>query len=236
MTPFDPEGSDYDYYTARSAGMGPTGTGENAGHWGSVTMAPKALKVKYKLPEESYILLKGKNHPTWDLAVKGEEERGFEVKKIGNRYFSVPKEQQEEQEVSGNILGFPMRKPYQSELDFFKKRKEVAGMATEDDAIILNPFSDLDDQQKGAVAKNEAIRLWLRKNNVQPKFNVTPEQYKTFLGTEYANSKDQTPMQHTILARILTGDRSAGKPTEMQMQWANWVKEQIPELNEQPTE
>jgi hypothetical protein len=37
------------------------------------------------------VLLNGKSHKTWDLAVKGEEERGFEVKKYGNRYYSVPK-------------------------------------------------------------------------------------------------------------------------------------------------
>ena len=144
-------------------------------------------------------------------------------------------EPETKKESSKSILGFPIREPYQSELDFFQKRKEVTGMATEDDAIILNPFSNINEQQKNAVAKNEAIRLWLRKNNVQPKFNVTPEQYKTFIGTEYAKSKDFNPMKHTILARILTSDPSAGKPTEMQMQWANWVKTQIPELN-QPTE
>ncbi len=71
--------------------MGPAASGENQGHWGSVTMASDADKKKYGLPDESYLLLKGKSHKTWDLAVKGEEERGFEVKKYGNRYYSVPK-------------------------------------------------------------------------------------------------------------------------------------------------
>lgn len=88
---FDPESSDYDYKTAIAGGLGPDGTGENKGHWGSVTMASEADKKKHGLPDESYILLKGKTHKTWDLAVKGEEERGFEVKKYGNRYYSVPK-------------------------------------------------------------------------------------------------------------------------------------------------
>ena len=54
-------------------------------------MASDADKKKHGLPDESYVLLKGKSHKTWDLAVKGEEERGFEVKKYGNRYYSVPK-------------------------------------------------------------------------------------------------------------------------------------------------
>ena len=31
MPKFDPEGSDYDYDTAKAGGLGPTGTGENKG-------------------------------------------------------------------------------------------------------------------------------------------------------------------------------------------------------------
>lgn len=71
--------------------MGPDGTGENQGHWGSVTAASEAVKKKYNLPDESYVVLKGKTHETWDKAVAGEAERGFEIKKYGNRYYSVPK-------------------------------------------------------------------------------------------------------------------------------------------------
>ena len=91
MTEFDPEGSDYDYGTAKAAGMGPTGDGteENAGHWGSVADAGEAKKT-YGLPDESYVILKGKGHETFDKAVAGEAERGFNVMKFGSRYYSVP--------------------------------------------------------------------------------------------------------------------------------------------------
>ncbi len=88
---FNPEGSDYDYKTAKAAGLGPDGTGVNKGHWGSVAPASAEDKRKYGLADESYVLLKGRSHKTWDLAVAGEEERGFTVKKFGNRYYSVPK-------------------------------------------------------------------------------------------------------------------------------------------------
>ncbi len=87
---FDPEGKDYDYKTAMAAGLGPDGTGENKGHWGSVTMASEADKKKFGLPDESYVVLKGRSHQTWDKAVKGEADRGFEIKKYGNRYYSIP--------------------------------------------------------------------------------------------------------------------------------------------------
>jgi hypothetical protein len=91
---FDPEGSDYDYKTARAGGLGPTGDGtkENAGHWGSVTMTTAAERKKHNLPDESYVVLKGKSHATFNKAVAGEEERGFQIVKRGSRYYSVPKD------------------------------------------------------------------------------------------------------------------------------------------------
>ena len=99
---FDPDGSDYDYETATKAGMGPTGTGENEGHWGSVAPASKEDRERYNLPQGTYVLLKGNQHPTWDKAVKAEESRGSQVKKIGNRYYSIPKA---ENQSAGRLTG-----------------------------------------------------------------------------------------------------------------------------------
>lgn len=87
---FDAESADYDYATAKRGGLGPDGTGDNKGHWGSVTMAADSDKKKHGLPDESYVVLKGRSHPTFDKAVKGEEDRGFKVIKKGARYYSVP--------------------------------------------------------------------------------------------------------------------------------------------------
>ena len=89
---FDPESEDYDYDTAVSAGLGPDGKGENAGHWGSVTRASAEDRKKYGLPDESYIVLKGRKHETWSKAEEAERERGAEIVKKGDRYYSVPKE------------------------------------------------------------------------------------------------------------------------------------------------
>ena len=99
---FDPEGSDYDYETAKSAGMGPEASGENQGHWGSVTQTRPEDRQKYGLPEDSYMLLKGRQHETWNLAEEAEKERGAEIIKRGNRYFSVPK---------GSIAPEPSQEP-----------------------------------------------------------------------------------------------------------------------------
>lgn len=89
---FQPESKGYDYATATAAGMGPDGTGENKGHWGSVAPAPEAARAQYGLPKDSYIMLKGRDHETWAKGVEGEEARGAKVVKLGDRYYSVPKD------------------------------------------------------------------------------------------------------------------------------------------------
>ena len=88
---FDPQGSDYDYQTALAHGMGPTGTGENQGHWGSVAPTSDDERRLHGLPEDSYVVLKGKNHPTFHKAEDAEEKRGSKIVKLGDRYYSIPK-------------------------------------------------------------------------------------------------------------------------------------------------
>ena len=88
MTPmFDSEGGGYDYDSAKKAGM----SRDSTGHYGSVIETTKEQRQKYDLPEESYMILKGKKHKTFHKTVAGEEKRGFEVKKLGDRYYSVPR-------------------------------------------------------------------------------------------------------------------------------------------------
>ena len=88
---FDPEGTDYDYETAKANGMEPNGTGENKGHWGSVAPVTAAEQKQYGLPDGSYKILKGHNHETFHKAVDAEEKRGSTIEKHGDRYYSVPK-------------------------------------------------------------------------------------------------------------------------------------------------
>jgi hypothetical protein len=92
---FNPDSSDYDYKTAEQGGLMPNKTWDNNRHMGSVTQTTPDMYDKYKkfgLPEgESYTVLKGVSHPSHNDLIKGESERGFEIKKYGDRYFSVPK-------------------------------------------------------------------------------------------------------------------------------------------------
>jgi hypothetical protein len=110
-----------------------------------------------------------------------------------------------------NYLGYPVRDPYQWEMDYFRANPNVAGMAAVDRAITFNPFTGLSQQQQGAVGLNEAYRLFMNDIGFKPDFHVTDEQRKFFDGTAYANSPEA--MRQTILSRILSGDSSAGRYT-----------------------
>lgn len=118
----------------------------------------------------------------------------------------------------GALENIPIRRPTSSELDFFQSRKDVAGMATSDHAVILNPLARLDKdpeknrQKQQQVVLNERIRVFLRKNELDPQFDLTDEQKKNFQNY----SQNPVDVRHTILSRIISGDTSAGKITNEQ--------------------
>lgn len=131
-----------------------------------------------------------------------------------------------------SIYGYQIRKPFAGENKFFKSRPEVGGMAAEDGKIVLNPYSSLKDQEKMQVAKNEALRLWMRDNKTKIPFDITKEQSKAFSKTEYA--KNPQALKETIVSRILTGDPSAMATTE-QRSFANKIMEKITQSTQKPT-
>ena len=61
---------------------------------------------------------------------------------------------------------------------------------------------------------------------VIPGSEITQE--KAFAGTQYGKIEDKAPLKQSILARILTGDKSVGTITPMQQKWADWLKTQLP--------
>lgn len=100
------------------------------------------------------------------------------------------------------------------ESNYFKQNPDVAGMAADDDTVILNPFSD-PSINRDAVVMNEQSRILMRNGTVvPPAFDLTPEQIAAFKGTEY--EKDREALRATIAARILTGDPSALDTTPQQ--------------------
>jgi len=89
---FDPEGSGYDDRTARAADMTPyAGPGPNKGHMGSVVHSTAGERARLGLPANSYLILKGRKHPTWGKMAAVEAARGYSVVRRGGRYWAVPR-------------------------------------------------------------------------------------------------------------------------------------------------
>lgn len=109
------------------------------------------------------------------------------------------------------------------EENFFKSNPNVSGMAASDGRVILNPYSNLSETERAAVVQNEQARLLIKQKKVKaPEFALTQEQIENLRGTPYENDKENA--RATIAARILSGDPSAGKPTDEQIKY---VKESL---------
>lgn len=109
-----------------------------------------------------------------------------------------------------------LRTPFQSEDLFFKSRPDVGGMAAEDNQVILNPYSKLNDTEKLAIYKNELARIKMRSREYSPNFSLTNEQENYLNNNDYKNASTQDRAA-TIAARIYSGDPSAGTPTQEQL-------------------
>lgn len=123
--------------------------------------------------------------------------------------------------------GYAVRPPYPSENEYFLKNLHVGGMAAEDGRVVLNPHSKLDEAQREAVARNEAIRLYIRDNGIKFDFEPTEHQAKFFQGTAYGNPEAVDDMRSTIMSRILTNDNSVGTPSPRQVEWSEWLRRRL---------
>jgi hypothetical protein len=89
-------------------------------------------------------------------------------------------------------------------------------MATEDNRVILNPYSGLSEREKRAVINNETARILIRTGKVKkPSFSLTEEQKKYLDTTNYRGASEEDK-RATIAARLLTGDPTAGVATKEQ--------------------
>lgn len=124
---------------------------------------------------------------------------------------------------SKGVYGIGLRQDlFPGEEDYFKKNPHVAGMAAEDDRIVMNPYSKLTDSEKQAVMLNEAARVHMRKGLMPaPRFALTPEQEKAFA----AYSTNPVDRASTVAARILSGDPSALSPTPEQAAYVQQLRQ-----------
>ena len=115
-----------------------------------------------------------------------------------------------------------LREPYESELTYFKKNPHVAGMATEDDRVIFNPYSSVIPHQSDAIYKNESSRTFMKKFNRQPKYELTDDQKSRF--KDYGSDSE---IKSTIAARGLSGDESSGEMTSEQKHFIKRLASQM---------
>lgn len=115
-----------------------------------------------------------------------------------------------------------LREPYPSEIKYFKENPHVAGMATEDERVIFNPYSDVHPKNSDSIYLNEASRIHMKKSKKRPKFKLTDEQKEAF--KDYGEEQD---IRETIAARIISGDESAGDVTSEQKEYANSLRNQM---------
>lgn len=103
---------------------------------------------------------------------------------------------------------------------FFRSTPEVGGMANFDSGTVsANPYSSLPARSQDSVMENERARLLMRDFG-RPKFKLTPEQKAAF--AEYSpRPKDR---KDTVMARIVSGDPSSGKPSERQESVADQLR------------
>ena len=104
---FDPEGSGYDYDSAKKYGMT---RDEKTKHWQS--REPK-----------TGLLLKGRGHKTWHKTVTGEEKAGYEIYKKDGRYYSKKKTTPKKQ---AKIEAKPKSKPKKKVSSIIKAYGEMA--------------------------------------------------------------------------------------------------------------
>lgn len=133
----------------------------------------------------------------------------------------------QQQAIPQSVYGYAVRNPYKSEDVWFAMNTDTTGMAAEDGRIVLTPYSGLTDAQKTNVAKNEAIRLFMFENNINPQFKVTPKQAGSFQGTAYGEKGKEGFMRQTLVARILTNDKSAEDVTDEQRKVSQDIMQQL---------
>lgn len=131
----------------------------------------------------------------------------------------------EETNLRPGLYGAQERNPYVMERGYFYANPHVAGMAAEDNAVVMNPYTNLTQQEQNAVRMNEAARINMRQQGY-PEFDLTPEQSAYLNTTEYRNAPAYE-RNATIAARELSGDPSAGMATEQQKTFVKLLRQRM---------
>jgi hypothetical protein len=124
------------------------------------------------------------------------------------------------------VYGYEVRDPVPSEHEFFKNNKHIGGYVADDKRIVINPHSSLKPHEKFSVAKLEAMRAFMNEHDIEPDFDVTPEQHEFFKKNDpdnYGKLGNERYLKQTIASRIFVGDPTAGNYTPQQKAFTNQI-------------
>jgi len=133
-----------------------------------------------------------------------------------------------------NNSRYPVVEPDAETLDYFKKNPSNRGMAIGaglngydgERRVVVNPYSGLTSKETEGLIENERIRLFMDETKPQLDFEPTKEQMDFFKNTEYGKPENVGRLRETLVARILTGDGSAGAITPEQQKAADLIGKQ----------
>jgi len=134
-------------------------------------------------------------------------------------------------QILGSQFGIEQREPFSGERDFFDANRNIAGMATSDDRVILNPFFGGSPEESQSVLLNERGRVFMRTRNLRPTFSLSKGQQKFFGNIEGPKETALQDQRETIAARILAGDPSAGDSTPEQIQFSERLREAMQQFD-----
>ncbi len=120
-----------------------------------------------------------------------------------------------------SYFGYLLRQPFKNENEWFKNNLNIAGYASQDGFIVINPHTKRNLCEIDSVCINEAIRLFMREANITPKIKLTNKQLNFFSGTAYEGNLIE--MKKTIISRIIAGDPSAQNFTKAQKEVADTI-------------
>ena len=166
---FDPEGSGYDYKTAEKYGITP----DSSDHYPS------------REPNTG-LILKGKNHPTFNKTLEGEEKAGYVVYKGSDgRYYSKPKEQPKEDILS------KVQSAYKPSIQERNLNVEGIGETFPEQTVTAKPSKEsLADYQLSKVSQSDLLpELEIKKKELEstpktsPNYNKKVNEFNSLLAT-----------------------------------------------------
>jgi hypothetical protein len=155
---------------------------------------------------------------------------------ILKQYLLGSKERQSLVKKEINPEPVPVVSPDAESLKYFKDNPNVtgwaygAGMNDSDPksprVVMLNPYSKIEKKNQQYVIDNERLRHFMDEKKYNPSFKPTQEQLSFFKGAEYGKPENEKFLKQTLIARIITGDESAGNFTDEQSKEANKIVSQ----------